>query len=122
MSGTNLPLSIEQIFHDLPNLAEFYLDKDLDEISKEKINSDLMYLQKIRRFRSTDRYLKRVQGLIAKIIPHFYRSRGFATRDVPRDLEYYSNMEEARNCWLQIRAVIRVRSSKLSDPGTTKLL
>ncbi len=76
MSGTNLPSDLEQIFSKVAGLAEFYLEIDLDEISKEKISSDLNYLENLRQFRSTDRNIKRGRGLIAKIIPQFYSTSG----------------------------------------------
>lgn len=111
MSETETPQDEEQIFNKISRLAEFYLSSDLDTISKDKIDEDRKYLEKLSQDRVRDRNLKRIQGLAKQIIPHFYIARGLATKSIPRKYEYYQHMEQARGYWGQIKGVVRARKS-----------
>jgi len=88
-------------------------------VSQERIAEDIRFLEKLDQHFSTlreklsgdvrspfTRKSRRIKGLAGQIVPHFYRARGFATKNVPRDFEYYSHMQAARRLWKNVKRVI----------------
>jgi hypothetical protein len=102
MSGTQLSQIKEHLFL---KIAEF-LDNDLDTISREQLDYTIRDFEQFTNEYSQDQNVKRLQGLISQIIPHFYRSRGFADPDTPRNLEYYQHMQQARNILRVMKNII----------------
>lgn len=97
--------AVRSLVEQMSGVISRYVDPslDLDLVSFEEINENIGYLQRIVADESSNDELDIVVGLISQIIPCLYVARGFATKDVPRDRDYYSSMGDAQNLFRQIR-------------------
>jgi hypothetical protein len=116
---TDASTALGEALADIVRKANFYLRTDLDQISRDTIAEDIDYLESIDEYLSKVKKglplgiriaftmgFKRIAGLASQIIAHLYRARGYATKGVPRNYEYYDHMQKARRIWRDIKNTI----------------
>ena len=77
---------------------------DLDKFSYDTIASTITSLENFSNTNAINDDLHTLLGLVSSVISHFYVARGYAASpDVPRPLDYYQNMNSARQLIQQIK-------------------
>lgn len=99
MSGESVRPAVEHLSGILDRLEV----SDLDLYGYDDIDGAIRSLESFLSDNSSEDDLYALRGLVSDVISHLYVARGYATPDVPRDLQYYQNMNKARNVIRQIK-------------------
>ncbi|MEW5941040.1 MAG: hypothetical protein AB1750_15340 [Chloroflexota bacterium] len=101
MSRTKVGGIVEQ----MSGVINKYLTGNFNYFTSDEIGNTITFLQNIQDTYSDDDDADILLGYISQIKPHLYVAEGLATIDLPRDIEYYRNMEAARNLFRQIKSL-----------------
>ena len=101
MSGTIVGMLVEQ----MSGVIDRYLHTNLNYITADEISDNISDLEDIQNTYSDEDDADILLGYVSRLIAHLYVAEGYATDDVPRNIEYYSHMEAARRLFRQIRSL-----------------
>jgi len=101
MSGTTVQPAVEH----LSSILNRFENGDLDIYTQDEISRTITSLESFRNTNSTNNDLFTLCGLVSNVISHLYVARGHATPNVPRNIEYYNNMNEMRRLIQQIKLI-----------------
>lgn len=99
MSGTTVRSLVEQ----MSGVINRYLNSNLNYFTASEIGNTISSMEHFQNAYSEEENADILLGYISQIISHLYVAEGFATDDVPRNIEYYRNMEAARRLFRQIK-------------------
>jgi len=102
MSGTAYKIVIEHLIGVISTCE----NRDLDWYDYEELNGIIHDLENFQTSYCNEDDLRAVCGLVATIISHLYVARGHAIPIVPRDFEYYQQMNAIRSL---IQTIKRMR-------------
>jgi hypothetical protein len=94
--------SVQSVKEQMSGLINRYLSVDLDYFAADEISLNINFLDNLQNSYFTDDELSTLLGLVNQIVNHRYVARGYATPDIPRPLEYYKNMNAAKQLFRQI--------------------
>lgn len=99
MSGTRVGSLVEQ----MSGVMNRYLNSNLNNFTALEISNNISSLESIQNTYSDDDEADILLGFISQVVAHLYVAEGYATDDVPRNIEYYRNMEAARRLFRKIK-------------------
>lgn len=99
MSGTTVRSLVEQ----MSGVINRYLNSNLNFFTATEIADTITSMERFQNDCSDEENADILQGYISQIISHLYVAEGYATDDVPRNIEYYRNMEAARGLFRQVK-------------------
>lgn len=99
MSGTTVRKLVEQ----MSGVIDRYIRSNLNYFTASQIADTISSLEDFQNAYSEEENADVLLGYISQITSHLYVAEGYATDDVPRNIEYYRNMEAARRLFRQIR-------------------
>jgi len=89
-------------FNQLQNLSERYITVDMDHFAFDQVSADISTINQMLDGTANNDEFQHINDLLSRIVPHLYVARGFASNEIPRKLEYYSNIQECKNLFRQI--------------------
>jgi hypothetical protein len=101
MSGPTVRSAVEH----LSNILRRYESGDLDRYNYDDIAGTINSLEAFQNANSTDDDLYTLCGLVSSITSYLYVARGYATPNVPRDLQYYQSFNAVRRLIQQVNRV-----------------
>jgi MinD-like ATPase involved in chromosome partitioning or flagellar assembly len=97
--------TIQRIVEQMSGVIDRYLHTNLNYFTADEISDYISDLENIRNEHSYDDEADVLLGYISQVISHLYVAEGYATDDVPRNIEYYRNMESARRLFREIKGL-----------------
>jgi hypothetical protein len=101
MSGMKVKSAVEH----LSRILSRYESGDLDRYGYDEIAGTIVSLESFQSMHSADNDLFMLCGLASSIVAHLYVARGYATPNIPRDIQYYQNMNNVRRIIQQIKRI-----------------
>jgi hypothetical protein len=68
----------------------------MDSITDAQIAADITDIERIYEQTMDEDEFISVNGCLSRVIAHLYIARGFASPDLPRNYEYYRNIQESK--------------------------